>query len=1115
MSYMKQEQYLYRITQLLSRFREQVKILSSNSEFNINIHAENALIKILNKLYDCDLENVNYTEGKTYPSIDLRDKNKGVAFQITSTANLTKIKDTLKEFVKNKLYIEYTELYVFIITDKQKKYSQDSIDEATEGLFKFEVKNILDKTDLYVKLNKKNNLVIIEEIHNLLEAQFSDTKIYDKWNHYSRGLEEYDEYIQNKFQYLDIKGFSPRVNNRQVRISLDNIYVPLSFKSEYDSIEQNKVIPEEILHNSTLEELISKNNRIVVLGDPGSGKSTVLRYFMYSICKNRKGNFLNSNLMPVYIRIADYARFYEKEQRPISEYIIDYFEKKYEKTLAEALESSEIIILFDGLDEINNVNLRHDVVNEVNSFISMYPTNKIVVTSRKVGYSETRLNGNFKHYEVQDFNKKQIEEFTRNWYLSIANDTDDDIKQSKVKAKALIQSISGNKSVIRLAKNPLLVTIIALIDYQGTSLPEKRAELYDIATSTFLENWVKQRNSARNLGFSKGDLIEMLSPIAYYMHERYLDGLIREPKLRELLTRSYDDIYKPASKRERIKEVNEIINFIREDAGFIFEKGFNKDSVSLFGFVHLTFQEYFASIELTALWKEDNFSEKIKDYVFNINWHEVLLLAASQFKLTDNSRIGRKNATDFIKDITQVEDIFPELCRPYIVAIRALIDEVEIYIEEFKEIIYTVFRNIATNENSLKNTKRREHNFRYEHLFMRLLSTRNYGNKLLEIITRELDNNDNKLLLEVLIDTLMNLSDRNDIKKILIKQMNNGKFNVRYNIFNYNFIYPVHKIIHSEEYKEAILDFINTNEFIESDYPIPVQYYYSLIPEDIVLGEAHYYRRIQICLEGIKKIRSPKVQHSFIKMSINAFAWGASIYIEEYVSALKDELKHLNFERHNKLLEVYILRDSNRYSNILEYDDINIYLDRNSKELILKKNNKETRFSYPLKIKEKITNIVIENNSELIHYLNLIYPTLIDNKKRIIIESISDANLFMKFSKSVHIHNFDIKTKGDIINIILEDIKEDLFNNYFEYILSSYRDVKGGKIHLRSKFKNKSYIKKIRSSILKDYNKLLILGIVGEKEDYEQYLYSTIELYRITNDDSLKKKYYNLIESLI
>lgn len=53
---MNQQKLLFRISQLLSRFTEQVKILNSNGEFSINIHAENILINILNIIYDCNLK---------------------------------------------------------------------------------------------------------------------------------------------------------------------------------------------------------------------------------------------------------------------------------------------------------------------------------------------------------------------------------------------------------------------------------------------------------------------------------------------------------------------------------------------------------------------------------------------------------------------------------------------------------------------------------------------------------------------------------------------------------------------------------------------------------------------------------------------------------------------------------------------------------------------------------------------------------------------------------------------------------------------------------------------------------------------------------------------------
>jgi predicted NACHT family NTPase len=193
-----------------------------------------------------------------------------------------------------------------------------------------------------------------------------------------------------------------------------------------------------------------------------------------------------------------------------------------------------LLVLIDGIDEINNVSLRHSVVNRINSFISQYPEAKIVVSSRIVGYKETRLNGYFNHLQVVEFKKEQIEQFVNSWYLSIASNSDKNKELAKRSAKELFKSIKKNDSVLKMASNPLLVTIIALIHHQGGPLPEKRVSLYDIATSTFLENWVRQRETERNSSFDKETLISILAPISYHIHQNYTTGLITETELKSL-----------------------------------------------------------------------------------------------------------------------------------------------------------------------------------------------------------------------------------------------------------------------------------------------------------------------------------------------------------------------------------------------------------------------------------------------------------------------------------------------------------------------------------------------------------------------------------------------------
>jgi predicted NACHT family NTPase len=222
-------------------------------------------------------------------------------------------------------------------------------------------------------------------------------------------------------------------------------------------------------------------------------------------------------------------------------------------------------------------------------------------------------------------------------------------------------------------------------------LPERRASLYDIATSTFLENWVRQRESKRNSNFDKETLVAILAPISYYIHQNFTTGLISEIELKTLFQKEYRNIFPYQKPREEAMDLKEIIDFLREDAGFLFEKGVNENGESMFGFVHQTFQEYFTAIEFKTRWKEGQFKDNLAEYVFNPNWSEVIKLTASLFKFSEQSRLGRQYTTDFIKDIMYIEDLLPEMYRPLDLILQILKDDTEIEFSFFIQIIDKIF----------------------------------------------------------------------------------------------------------------------------------------------------------------------------------------------------------------------------------------------------------------------------------------------------------------------------------------------------------------------------------------------------------------------------------------
>src|SRR5205814_7358853 len=92
-----------KIAKYLARFVEEVKSYNDMSLYDINIHAENALIPILNAVFDLKLVNVNSLEKKNFPSVDLIDDGNKIAFQVTSTGSIDKIKGTLVKFGEHNL----------------------------------------------------------------------------------------------------------------------------------------------------------------------------------------------------------------------------------------------------------------------------------------------------------------------------------------------------------------------------------------------------------------------------------------------------------------------------------------------------------------------------------------------------------------------------------------------------------------------------------------------------------------------------------------------------------------------------------------------------------------------------------------------------------------------------------------------------------------------------------------------------------------------------------------------------------------------------------------------------------------------------------------------------
>lgn len=171
---MNQQELLTRINALLGRFAYEVKVSNATGLFDINIIAEDFLIPILSVVLECpELKNQNRVQ-MNFPAVDLGCDRSRTSIQITSDPSSSKICKTLKKFQEHNLHTHFDNLYVYVITERQKTYLSKILDAEINSLpIQFDVNdNILDYKNLAEKISGLSNEKL-DFIRSHLESAFN------------------------------------------------------------------------------------------------------------------------------------------------------------------------------------------------------------------------------------------------------------------------------------------------------------------------------------------------------------------------------------------------------------------------------------------------------------------------------------------------------------------------------------------------------------------------------------------------------------------------------------------------------------------------------------------------------------------------------------------------------------------------------------------------------------------------------------------------------------------------------------------------------------------------------------------------------------------------------
>ena len=359
----------------------------------------------------------------------------------------------------------------------------------------------------------------------------------------------------------------------------------------------------------------------------------------------------------------------------------------------------------------------------------------------------------------------------------------------------------------------------------------------------------------------------------------------------------------------------------------------------------------------------------------------------------------------------------------------------------------------------------------------------------------------------------MNKSYISIVNEELTKILKSGSSKLKLLLFNYPVVMPVAKIVFTNEFRNEIIKYINSNEFIRIyTGHLPTQYscaFETIRKNDIdILLKGKSFKDLyndvkEERLLSIRLIKDQKIREDFI--NYNVFSIGISDIdeLKEFVVVLKREFKGLKLpkiEKQIKELEVFKSYGLNEYE-ILNFKKTKIFLKKDCvSSVAFIKDDKVNFIAYPFN-KIDLNIYFLEESESFLKFLELLMPVILKMNNILEIDNYKTLLNFIRYQKTIH-WGTRIET-GSILNFALKILFDVSLENSKIIIqwIKNQREVRNKKFEVADNFDKQKFILKVATSKLSVFEKLYLTYLIGEKSDYENLIIPTIESMKVTKSE--------------
>ncbi|WP_161975479.1 HEAT repeat domain-containing protein [Tengunoibacter tsumagoiensis] len=304
-----------------------------------------------------------------------------------------------------------------------------------------------------------------------------------------------------------------------LRFSLLQVFQPLRLRqgiadpnsSDVDSdidTDEDEEQALEIIADSVIEALRqSTHNRLVILGAPGTGKTTVLKHLLYHQTQLALKD--STAPLPIFLSLPHLATLELDLPAYLSQIAYDLgLEAGYGQTLWQAIQQGQAVVCLDSLDEVFP-GLRAGIIDLINE-LAQISGNIWIIGSRFTDYKGNQFqSGQFLEWELQPLGYEHRLQLAARllpelqYQLTGSLDTYD-----KLDPLAYVQALSEHQQAATWGANPLLFSLGAVVYLRRGNLSGSRAMIYREVIGALLQTRATNR-----------DLLPILAQVALALYQ--------------------------------------------------------------------------------------------------------------------------------------------------------------------------------------------------------------------------------------------------------------------------------------------------------------------------------------------------------------------------------------------------------------------------------------------------------------------------------------------------------------------------------------------------------------------------------------------------------------------